>query len=92
MAILQPVAMLSSNEHDSIDEDKIPVNPWTPLFKIYTASPKIVSTELWKMNFWDRIIVGVLDDALSDRLQAKFDLTLADAARMNRQAEARKQN
>lgn len=34
--------------------------------------------------------VGILDDALSDRLQAKFDLTLA--ARMSRQAEARKQN
>ena len=40
----------------------------------------------------DRIIVGVLDDTLSDRLQAKSDLTLADAARMSRQAEARKQN
>ena len=38
----------------------------------------------------DRIIVGVLDDTLSDRLQAKSDL--ADAARMSRQAEARKQN
>lgn len=25
---------------------KTPVNPWTPLFKIYTASPKSVSTEL----------------------------------------------
>ena len=40
----------------------------------------------------DGIIVGVLDDTLSDRLQAKSDLTLADAARMSRQAEARKQN
>ena len=40
----------------------------------------------------DRIIVGVLDDTLSDRLQAKSDLTLADAVRMSRQAEARKQN
>ena len=40
----------------------------------------------------DRITVGVLDDTLSDRLQAKSDLTLADAARMSRQAEARKQN
>ena len=40
----------------------------------------------------DWIIVGVLDDTLSDRLQAKSDLTLADAARMSRQAEARKQN
>ena len=40
----------------------------------------------------DWIIVGVLDDTLSNRLQAKSDLTLADAARMSRQAEARKQN
>ena len=40
----------------------------------------------------DRIVVGVLDDTLSDRLQAKSDLTLADAVCMSRQAEARKQN
>ena len=40
----------------------------------------------------DRIIVGVLDDILSDRLQAKAELTLTDAACMSRQAEARKQN
>ena len=40
----------------------------------------------------DWIIVGVLDDTLSNRLQAKSDLTLADAGRMSRQAEARKQN
>ena len=39
-----------------------------------------------------RIVVGVLDDTLSDRLQAKSDLTLADAVRMSRQAKARKQN
>ena len=50
MVILQPAAILSLNEHGSIDEDKIPVNPWPPLFKTYTASPKIVSTELWRMN------------------------------------------
>ena len=40
----------------------------------------------------ERIIVGVLDDTLSDRPQAKSDLTLAAAARTSRQAEARKQN
>ena len=40
----------------------------------------------------DRIIVGVLDNTLSDRPQAKSDLTLAEAARISRQAEARKQN
>ncbi|XP_067049860.1 uncharacterized protein [Acropora muricata] len=40
----------------------------------------------------DRIVVGVLDDALSDRLQAKSDLTLADAVRMSREAKPRKQS
>lgn len=41
----------------------------------------------------DRIVVGDLDDTLSDRLRAKSDLTLADTApRMSRQGEARKQN
>ena len=39
-----------------------------------------------------RIIVGVLDDALYDRLQAKPKLTLAEAVRMSRQSEARQQN
>ena len=36
----------------------------------------------------DRIVVGVLDDTLSHRLQAKPDLTLAVAADMSREAEA----
>ena len=40
----------------------------------------------------DRIVVGALDDALSDRLQAKSDLTLADAVRMSREAKPRKQS
>ncbi|XP_067055906.1 uncharacterized protein [Acropora muricata] len=40
----------------------------------------------------DRIVVGVVDDSLSDRLQAKADLTLEMAVQMSRQAEARKQN
>ena len=40
----------------------------------------------------DRIIVGVLDDTLSDHLKAKPDLVLADAVRMRKEAEARKQN
>ena len=31
----------------------------------------------------DRIVVEVLDDTLSDRLQAKSDLTLTDAVRMS---------
>ena len=37
----------------------------------------------------DRIIVGVLDDSLSDRLQIKPDLKLEDAVRAARQNEAR---
>ncbi len=40
----------------------------------------------------DRIVVGVLDDSLSDRLQAKADLTLETAVQMSRQAEARRPN
>ena len=40
----------------------------------------------------DRIVVGVVDDNLSDRLQARDDLTLAKAVEMAQQAESRKQN
>lgn len=40
----------------------------------------------------DRIVVGVLDDALSDSLQSREDLTLAKAVQLSRQAEARKEN
>ena len=41
---------------------------------------------------WDQIVVGVVDDSLSYRLQAKADLTLEMAVQMSRQAEAWKQN
>jgi transposase InsO family protein len=40
----------------------------------------------------DRIVVGVLDDGLSDKLQAKADLSLDLAVQFSRQAEARKEN
>ena len=40
----------------------------------------------------DRIVVGVLDDSLSDRLQSKGTLTLAQTVQMSRQAETRAQN
>nr|XP_054749950.1 uncharacterized protein K02A2.6-like [Lytechinus pictus] len=40
----------------------------------------------------DRIVVGVLDDSLSDQLQSREDLTLTKAVQLSRQAEARKQN
>jgi len=36
--------------------------------------------------------VGVLDDSLSDRLQSKASLTLAQAVQMSRQAQSRAQN
>ena len=39
----------------------------------------------------DRIVVGVLDDTLSDRLQAKAELTFEHAVHMSRQSEAREQ-
>lgn len=37
----------------------------------------------------DRIVVGVRDDDLSKQMQAKQDLTLSEAIRLSRQAEAR---
>ena len=40
----------------------------------------------------DCIVVGVLEDGLSDKLQARADLTLVDAMRIARQEEARKQD
>ena len=40
----------------------------------------------------DRIVVGVTDDMLSDKLQAMADLTLAQAIQHARQAETRKQS
>lgn len=40
----------------------------------------------------DRIIVGVIDDSLSDRLQSKSKLTLEEAGQIARQAEERKHN
>ncbi len=44
------------------------------------------------MSIRDRIIVGVADDSLSDRLQSKAKLTLEEAVQLTRQAEERKQN
>ena len=40
----------------------------------------------------DRIVVGVLDDSLSNRLQSKGTLTLVQAVQMSHQAESRAQN
>ena len=40
----------------------------------------------------DKIIVRVLDDAFSDRLQSKLKLTLEEAVQISRQAEARQQS
>jgi len=39
----------------------------------------------------DRIVVGVVNSSLSDRLQAKADLPLQMAVQMSRQEETRKQ-
>ena len=49
-------------------------------------------SELREQLIRERIIVGVLDDSLSDRLQSRPDLSLADAVRLARQDEARKQD
>lgn len=40
----------------------------------------------------DRIVVGVRDDDLSKQMQAKQDLTLQEAIRLSRQAEARSES
>ena len=47
--------------------------------------------ELREQLLRDRIVVGVIDDALSDRLQAQADMTLDQSVQISRQAEARKQ-
>ena len=47
--------------------------------------------ELREQLLRDRIVVGVSDDALSDRLQAQADLTLDQSVQISRQSEARKQ-
>ena len=61
-----------------------------PLFKFCIAEDfkhGILKNQLIR----DRIVVGVLDDTLSARLQAKPYLALVDAVRMSRKPEARKQ-
>ena len=40
----------------------------------------------------DRIVVGVVDDSLSDQRQSNASLTLAEAVQMSHQAESRAQN
>ena len=40
----------------------------------------------------DRIVVGVLDDALSEDLQSRPDLTLDVAVRLSQQAEAQRES
>ena len=47
--------------------------------------------ELREQLLRDRIVVGVIVDALSDRLQAQADLTLDQSVQISRQTEARKQ-
>ena len=47
--------------------------------------------ELREQLIRDRIVVGVSDDALSDRLQAQADLTLDQSVQISRQSESRKQ-
>ena len=47
--------------------------------------------ELREQLLRNRIVVGVIDDALSDRLQAQADVTLYQSVQISRQAEARKQ-
>ena len=85
--------MLSLNEHGSIDEDKNPGESVDTFIQdLYRLAENCEYGTLKDELIGDRIIVGVLDDTLSDRLKAKPDLILADAVRMSNQADARKIN
>ena len=83
MVILQPAAILSLNRRRQNPGESVD----TFIQDLYRLAE---NCEYGTRR--DRIIVGVLGDTLSDRLQAKSDPTLVDAARMSIQSEARKQN
>ena len=59
---------------------------------LYRLAEDCENSALKDNLIWDQIVVGVVDDSLSYRLQAKADLTLEMAVQMSRQAEAWKQN
>ena len=59
---------------------------------LYRLAEDCENSALKDNLIWDQIVVGVVDDSLSYRLQAKADLTLEMAVQISRQAEARKQN
>ena len=88
MVILQPAAILSLNRRRQNPGESVD----TFIQDLYRLAENCEYGTLKDELIRDRIIVGVLGDTLSDRLEAKSDPTLADAARMSRQAEVRKQN
>ena len=55
---------------------------------LYRLADNCQYGELKESLIRDRIVVGVLDDKLSDTLQSKADLTLDKAIQLCRQAEA----
>ena len=55
---------------------------------LYRLADNCQYGELKESLIRDRIVVGVLDDKLSDILQSKADLTLDKAIQLCRQAEA----
>ena len=98
MVILQPAAILSLNRRrqnpgESVDTFIQDLYRLAENFEYGTLKDELtgdwIILDESSMIHFPRL---VLDDTLSDRLQPKSDLTLADAARMSRQAEARKQN
>ena len=84
MVILQPAAILSLNRRRQNPSESVD----TFIQDLYRLGENCEYGTLKDELIRDRIIVGVLGDTLSDRLQAKSDPTLADGARMRRQAEA----
>ena len=67
------------------------MSQWTLIQDLYRLAEDCDYGTLKDNLIRDRIVVGVVDDSLSDRLQAKADLTLEISVQMSRQAEARKQ-
>ena len=62
-----------------------------PVQDLYRLVEHCEYGELREQLIRDRIVVGVSDCALSDRLQAQADLTLDQSVQISRQSESRKQ-
>lgn len=68
------------------------VDTCTFIHDLYRIAKDCNYGTLWDELTRGRIIVGVLDHTLSDHLQTKSDLTVADSIHKSQQTEASKQN